>query len=291
MTRRDLLKAVPAAPFALAAAPRHVQPGKARLRTAICAYSFRKALGAGKLSYEDLVDMAVENDVDGLDLTVYWFPKENLNPFLSSLRRKAYVSAVEIPSIAIRSDLCLKSAADQQREAAWLSYWVDIAERLGASHIRVFGGKVPDGASEDDAARWVTEILKRASDYAGSKGVLLGLENHGGITARAKRIIEIVEAVNHPFVGINLDTGNFHSEPYEQIKMCVPYAVNSQFKVNIRYEDGHEERCDWERVVGMFAEAGYKGYMALEYEAAEDPFTAVPRHLRRITELTRKHSA
>jgi hypothetical protein len=41
----------------------------------------------------------------------------------------------------------------------------------------------------------------------------------------------------------------------------------------------------------MFAEAGYKGYMALEYEAKEDPFTAVPRHLKRINELTRRYSS
>jgi len=290
MHRRDLLKALAAAPLALSAAPRQASGGKARLRSALCAYSFREALGSGKLSYEDLVDIAVKNDVDGLDLTVYWFPQEGLNKFLTSLRRKAYLAAVELPSIAIRSDMCRKSANDQQKEAAWLQHWVDVADRLGASHIRVFGGRVPEGASEDEAAGWVGEILKRAADYAGSKGVILGLENHGGITLYADRIIQIVEAVDHPFVGINLDTGNFRTKPYEQMERCVPYAVNSQFKVQIHHEDGGREPSDWERIVKMFAAAGYKGYMALEYEASEDPFTAVPRHLASIRELTRKYS-
>jgi sugar phosphate isomerase/epimerase len=291
MNRRELLKTLPAA-FALpaAAAPRQVQGGKARIKTAICAYSFRDALGAGKLTYEDLVDMAVENGVDGLDLTVYWFPKENLDQFYSSLRRKAFVSAVEIPAIAIRSDLCQKRPNDQQREAAWLNYWVDAADRLGASHIRIFGGNVPQDSTEDEAAQWVTEILKRSADYAGKKGVILGLENHGGITLHAKRIIEIVEAVNHPFVGINLDTGNFRSDPYEQIQMCIPYAVNSQYKVNIR-DDGGREKSDWDRITKMFADAGYKGYISLEYEAEEDPFTAVPRHLKTMRELAKKYSS
>jgi sugar phosphate isomerase/epimerase len=292
MNRRELLKTLPAAMLALpaSAAPRQVEGGKARIKTALCAYSFRDALGANKLSYEDLVDMAVENRVDGLDLTVYWFPKENLDKFYSSLRRKAYVSAVEIPAIAIRSDLCQKRANDQQREAAWLNHWVDAAERLGAGHIRIFGGEVPDGASEDEAAKWVTEILKRSADYAGSKGVILGLENHGGITLHAKRIIQIVEAVDHPFVGINLDTGNFRSDPYEQIETCIPYAVNSQYKVNIREGEGREQ-SDWDRITKMFASAGYKGYISLEYEAEEDPFTAVPRHLKTMNELAKKYSA
>lgn len=292
MNRRDLLKTLPAAAMALpaAASPHIVQGGKPRIRTAICAYSFREALGAGKLTYEDLVDMAVDNGVDGLDLTVYWFPKENIDQFYSSLRRKAFVSAVEIAAIAIRSDLCQKRPADQEQQVAWLNHWVDSAQRLGAGHIRVFGGNVPEGSSEDEAAKWVVEILKRSADYAGKKGVILGLENHGGITLHAKRVIEIVTAVDHPFVGINLDTGNFRTDPYEQIRMCIPYAVNSQYKVNIR-DDGGREKSDWDRITKMFADAGYKGYISLEYEAEEDPFTAVPRHLKTMRELASKYSS
>lgn len=260
-----------------------------RLKTAICAYSFRKALGDGSLSYLDLVDMAVEHGIDGIDSTVYWFPRENLGGFLAAFRRKAYLAAVELPSIAIRTDLCRPDARAKDREVAWLRHWVDVSHELGSSHIRVFGGNVPQGSSEDEAAKWVAEILKRAGDYAAGKGVVLGLENHGGITARAERIIQIVRAVDHPNVGINLDTGNFRSDPYPQIEMCLPYAVNSQFKVQMRDEQGNHTPSDWDRIVRMFADAGYRGYMALEYEAAEDPFTAVPRHLARLRNLAAKY--
>ena len=260
-----------------------------RLKTAICAYSFRAALAEGSLTYLDLVDMAVENGVDGLDSTVYWFPADGLDGFLVEFRRKAYLAAVELPSIAIRTDLCREGRREQEREVAWLRHWTDVSYRLGSSHIRVFGGKVPEGKAEDEAAGWVAEILKRAADYAADRGVVLGLENHGGITSRAERIIQIVRAVDHPNVGINLDTGNFRSEPYEQIEMCLPYAVNSQFKVQIRDEAGNHMSSDWDRIVGMFAKAGYRGYMALEYEAREDPFTAVPRHLARLKELAARH--
>jgi sugar phosphate isomerase/epimerase len=292
MNRRELLKTLPAAALALpaAAAPRPVQGGKARIKTAICAYSFRDALGAHKLTYEDLVDMAVENGVDGLDLTVYWFPQDNADQFLSSLRRKAYLSAVEIPAIAIRTDLCQKRPSDQQEQAVWVNHWVDVAERLGAGHIRVFGGEVPKDSSEDEAAKWVVEILKRSADYAGTKGVILGLENHGGITVHAKRIIEIVKTVDHPNVGINLDTGNFESDGYEQIEMCIPYAVNSQYKVKIR-DGGKEQNSDWDRITKMFADAGYKGYCSLEYEENDDPFKAVPQHLKQMCALAKKYSS
>ncbi len=292
MNRRDLLKTIPAAALAAlpAAAPAAPPARRARIKSALCAYSYREALGSGEMSYGDLVDIAVENDIDGLDLTVYWFPKTGLDKYLAGLRRKAFLSAVEIPAIAIRSNLCKSEASDREIEVAWLSYWVDVANRLGASHIRVFGGTVPKGATEDQAARWVVEILKRAAEYAGKKGVILGLENHGGITMYAERVVAMVRAVGNPWVGINLDTGNFQRDPYREIEMCVPYAVNSQYKTRIRFEDGRQEDCDWERITKTFAEAGYRGYISLEYSAEEPAKTAVPRHLRRLRDLARQYS-
>ena len=289
VSRREALCSLSLLPTLALGGPPRVAGNGPRLKTAICAYSFRKALGEGALSYFDLVDLAAEHGVDGIDATVYWFPRENLGAFLAAFRRKAYLAAVELPSIAIRSDLCRPDARAQDMEVAWLQHWVDVSHELGASHIRVFGGDVPRGSSEDEAAKWVAEILRRAGDYAAGKGVMLGLENHGGITLRAERIVEIVLAAGHPNVGINLDTGNFRSDPYEQIAMCLPYAVNSQFKVDMRDERGNHAPADWDRIVGMFANAGYRGYMALEYEAAEDPVTAVPRHLARLRALAAKH--
>ena len=285
MTRRDLLRSTALAPLAAAVGSAR----EPRLRTALCAYSFRQALGAGTLRYEDLVDMAVDNGIDGLDLTVYWMPQTNLPSFLTSLRRKAHVNGVEIPSIAIRTDLCRKDAREQEREVAWLNYWVDVADRLGAGFIRVFGGRVPDDSTEEEAAGWVADILRRSADYAGSKGVILGLENHGGITLRAKRIHSILDAVNHPFVRMNLDTGNFKSDHYEQIEASVPYAANSQFKVEMSDDSGKHWESDWDRIVKIFAEGGYRGYMALEYEAKEDPNTAVPKHLAHLKSLAEKY--
>lgn len=262
---------------------------KARLRTAICAYSFREELKSGKMTYSDLVRLAVELEVDGLDLTVYWFP-ENLDGFLMPLKRLAFRNAVELCSISIRTNCCQPTAEKQAAEVAGIRHWVDVAEKLGAGHIRIFGGTVPKGATEDQAAGWVVEILKRASEYAGSKGVTLGIENHGGITERAERIIQIVKAVDSPWLGINADTGNFRTDAYNQLRMLLPYAVNSQVKTEITDENGRRGPADWDRIIRMFAEASYKGYFSLEYEAKEPAPVAVPRLTRQLNALARKYS-
>jgi sugar phosphate isomerase/epimerase len=294
MNRRTLLSGIPmlaaALPLEARSRTEDMFGKKARLKPAICAYSYRKELADKSLSYSDLVRIAVDHDIDGLDLTVYWFPNLE-DSFLMPLRRLAYINGVEIYSISVRTDLCQADAAKRQQEVLTIMKWVDVAAKLGAGHIRVFGGNVPKGYTEDDAVGWCVEVLTRASDYAAKHGVILGLENHGGITDRAERIVEIVTKVNSDYVGINLDTGNFKERPIPQIQTCMPYAVAAQYKTKMAAENSKERvASDWDKLTGMFAASGFKGYLALEYEDVEPTATAMPRLLAKLRQLCLKHT-
>jgi sugar phosphate isomerase/epimerase len=92
--------------------------------------------------------------------------------------------------------------------------------------------------------------------------------------------------VKSEWFGVNLDTGNFHSDDiYNDLARCAPYAVNVQYKVEIRRQKGGEaEPADPHRVIALLRNAGYQGFLALEYEAAEDPYLAVPKHLDKLRE-------
>lgn len=273
----------------LPAAAQDALRSRARLRTGLNCYSFRKELAAKTMTYDDVIRRAVEWDVDGVDMTVYWMPSTGPE-FTLPLRRLAYTMGVEIYSISVRSELTKPSAADRRKEVESLYRWIDVANSLGASHIRVFGGNVPKTATEEQAVPWVVECLQRSADYAATRGVILGLENHGGICTRAERILEIVNKVDSPWVAVNLDTGNFRTEAFKQIEMCLPQSVNIQVKVEMTDDSGQRIRQDWDRVVRMVASSGYKGYLALEYEAAEPALQAVPRLMAQLRELTRKYS-
>jgi sugar phosphate isomerase/epimerase len=296
MNRRDLLKSLPPIlaahrmPMAFGAADDRVA-SMARLRPAICAYAYRDALKEKKLTYQDLVRMSVEQGAEGIDCTVYWFPPNPGDDFLLPLRRLAYHMAVDIYSLAISTDLCRAPGPEREAEVEKVKRWVDVAQKLGSSHIRVFGGNVPKGSNEEQSGGWAAETLRRCAEYSGSRGISLGIENHGGITGRAERIIQIVKQADSPWVGINVDTGNFRADGYSQIEMCIPYAVNVQLKTDISVEGGKREPQDWNRILGMFAKAGYKGFLSIEYEAKEDPMTAVPRLMKELRTLTRKYSA
>jgi sugar phosphate isomerase/epimerase len=279
MNRREWLASMAALPL----------EKKARLRPALCAYSFRNELQKKLMTYEDLVVKAVEWEIDGLDMTVYWLPTTE-RAWLLDLRRKAYRLGVEIYSISVRTELTKPQQADRDAQVAEIRKWVDVAAALGAGHIRVFGGNVPKGVTEEQAVPWVVECLKRGGEYAGQHGVILGLENHGGICTRAERILEMVKKTDSPWVAINLDTGNFRTEAFKQIEMCLPYSANVQVKAEMTFDDGTRGPQDWDKVVSIIAASGYKGYLALEYEAKEPAPTAVPRLLGQLRELTRKYS-
>src|SRR5258708_3947645 len=106
MNRRNLLQSLPAALAlpSLASAATETLSGKARLRSALCAYSYRVALEKKSLRYEDLVRIAADENIDGLDLTVYWFP-DTSDGFLLPLKRLAYRMGVEIYSLSVRTTL------------------------------------------------------------------------------------------------------------------------------------------------------------------------------------------
>jgi L-ribulose-5-phosphate 3-epimerase len=294
LTRRNFLSSA-AASIVVAAIPgAHAQqpsPAKARFRTGLVAYSYRRALESKAMTYEDLIRIAVETGTDGIDMTVYWLPSTS-DDYLLTLRRLAYRNRVEIYSIGTRVRLAQPTAALRDQQLDELRRWLDVAQKVGATHVRVFGGAKPEGATLEQAIDFAVETLKRGAEYAGARGLILGVEDDGGITDFAKDTIEIVRRAGSPWAGMNLDIGNFRPpNVYDQIEMSIPFAVSTHIKTEVTLDDGKTRApADWDRVFRMFAARGFRGYMGLEYEASDDPATAVPAHLRRLKELAAKYS-
>jgi len=112
--------------------------------------------------------------------------------------------------------------------------------------------------------------------------VILGIENHD-FSANVDRMLKIVRGVNSPFFGVTFDSGNFHSaDPYADLAKIAPYAVNAQIKVHMRPAGKGSEEADFKRIIAILREANYSGYITLEYEAKEDPYTQVPKYLDKL---------
>jgi len=284
------------APHASAApADANSDPSKmARLLVGCCAYSYREQLTHGQMTMEEFIQKAVELRLDGVDMTVYYL-KSTDPGYLENLRYLAYKNAVPFSGAACGSSMVQADAGKRAEVLSDIKKWIDVTDRLGASHLRVFAGKLPAGANMQEATGWVVDGMKAACDYAAPKGIRLGLEDHSGVSQSAEVCLEIMHRVDSPYAGINLDITHFiptpTQDPYAQIAACIPYATVSHIRDH--FDDGSP--IDMDRVWKMFADAGHKGYMALEYEGDarggdEPAVTGVPKQIAKIRELCTKYS-
>jgi sugar phosphate isomerase/epimerase len=295
-TRREVLKAIPAAAAAVAAGAAPVgaiapvkRSGKPRLRLGIAAYSLRDHL-TGKLSpsmtLDDFVEKAVAWEVDAVELTSYYFPPDFTAAYVAGLKRHCHLAGVDVSTTPIRNTFTYPPGPEREKEIAHVKRWLDVAADLGSPAIRIFAGDARKGQAEAEGRRHCVECIEACADHAARRGVFLALENHGGVVAEPDGLLEIVRAVRSAWVGVNLDTGNFHGEnPYADLERCVPYAVTVQVKVEMQAKGGPKEEADLGRLVRMLKDAGYRGHVTLEYEAAEAPLSAIPRYLERLRAL------
>src|SRR5262249_12101531 len=152
------------------------------------------------------------------------------------------------------------------------------AAELDAPFVRILSGNWIQGTPEAELESRVVHQVESLLPYAAEKGVTLALENHGGgVTVTGEKHVRLGRLIKGPNFGVNLDTGNFHGEdPYSEIALAAPYAVNVQVKTEIRRRGRTKEPADLAKVIAILRAAKYSGYIVLEYNAPEDPMTAVP---------------
>src|ERR1044071_36650 len=272
--------------------------GGPRRALSLAAYSFRDFFKDGNrknapgseparsLDLLQFIDYCADHGCQGTELTSYYFPPGFDAEFLIRLKQHAFLRGIAVSGTAVGNNFTHPSGPKRDQEIAAVKKWTDYAAILGAPHIRIFAGAPPSGVTPEQARALCISAIEECCDYAGGKGIFLGLENHGGIVATAEEILEIVRAVKSPWLGINLDTGNFHTDdPYGDLVKIAPYAVNVQMKGEIPPRGKGEEPADLARLVRILRDAHYQGYVALEYESKEDPWTAVPRLLKQMKEL------
>ncbi|QEF97570.1 Xylose isomerase-like TIM barrel [Stieleria maiorica] len=284
-------------PATTTAAEPFPRSGDPRFRLGLAAYSLRnyfsfmkgkrkEPAGGGKaIDMVGFLDYCVQQGLEAAELTSYFFPPDADDAYFLELRRQAFLRGVTISGTAIGNNFTQGAGEKLDREIETALEWIDKAAVLGAPHIRFFAGK---GKELDDHPERMDEAvaaMKRCAERAGQRGVFLGIENHGNL--RPDQLLPIVHTVDHPWVGINLDTGNFYSEdPYRDLEQCVPYAVNVQVKMNMKKPDGTEYPADLDRIAGILRDSTYQGFVVLEYED-EQPYDHIPAALDRLRSALR----
>lgn len=266
-------------------AARAIEPiaraGKPLFKFSMAAYSYRDLLTAKppKASLEDFIGDCAKLQLDGTELTSYYFPKEVTPAYLRHLKQLCFMQGLDVSGTAVGNDFCHPAGEKRDQEVAQVKQWIDRAEILGAPVIRIFSGS-PHGTSVEEAHKLAVAGMEECCHYAGEHGVYLALENHGGLTTTPEGMLALVRDVKSPWFGVNLDTGNFHGEDvYADLAKLAPYAINVQIKVTVSGPDGKGKRADFSRLARMMTDAGYRGYIVLEFEDPGEPRAACARYV------------
>lgn len=295
LTRRRFLAAAGAAGgmvcSSLVAPAPAVEPvqrtGTPKFKFSLAGYSYRKLLTGNPpaMTLDDFFMDCARMGLEGTEPTSYYFPKPVTREYLCHLKHLAFRLGLDISGTAIGNDFCHPPGPQRDAQLQLAREWIEHAAFLGAPVIRIFSGRQREGQTAAEAHRLAVEAIEEACEYAGRYGVFLALENHGGLTATVEGMLKLVHDVKSTWFGVNLDTGNFHSEDiYGDLAQLAPYALNVQVKVVVSGPQGGREPADFKRLADILRKSGYRGYIVLEYEEAEDPREACPRYIAQLRE-------
>jgi len=296
-TRRQFLQTAAVAGAGLALGPRPalaIEPiqrvGKAHIRLSIAAYSYRKYLDLKakpkpSMTLDDFVQVAADLDLDAVEPTAYYFADKSPE-YLAKLKGKCTRLGLDVSGSAVGNNFCVTDPAKLKEQLAYVREWVEHTARLGGKTVRIFAGNLEKGDTEEKARERVVAAIQEACDHSAKHGIILALENHGGIVTTIEQMLALVKAVKHDWFGVNWDTGNFHSaDPYADLEKLAPYAVVVQIKTEVHRAGQKKEEADLKRLLDILRGVNYRGYVALEYEADEEPKTAIPKAVAALKKL------
>ena len=305
ITRRNALRLAALAPLAAAMPLRAQTPlpraGGPLLKPALNAYSFLEMLNenmkdpAKGIDLFGVCDFCAKHDIEAVDLTGYFipgYPKPPPDAYISRMKRYVHDRGLVISGTGVRNDFAVADKGVRAEGVRLTKEWIEVAARLGAPVVRVFAGPqqpikdwqaASGNAKREDVEDWMANDLRACAEHGEKYGVIVAVQNHGDFIGTGPEHLSLLKRVNHPWCGPLVDTGKyFGDDPYADIAMMVPYAVNWQIKETLG-SSLRSPPADFKRLAKIIRDGGYRGFLPIETLAMGrkdyDPFVEVERVL------------
>jgi len=280
-------------------APATTSPSRPN-RIGVSSYSF---WGFQRENLKDIptcLDHAARMGFDGFEILQRQIAAANEipdNATLQKYKRHAFLLGLDLMGYSTHQGFL---SPDQAKRDAQIKHTIDCIEQayaLGIPTMRVNSGtwgtskdfddlmakrgieQPLEGYTEEDAYGWVIESYRKILPVAEKCGVVLGLENHWGLGVTPEGVKRVVDTINSPWLKVTLDTGNFLEDPYERLTKLAKDTVLIQTKTYFGGGVWYTLELDYPRIAKIMKDAGFTGYVSLEFEGKEDPLTAIPKSL------------
>lgn len=269
-----------------------------RIKLSVSSYSFWHFKG-DKFPIEKVIDEAARIGVEGIDILHRQMAGDD-NAYLQKLKRHAFVNGIAFTCLSIHQSFVSPDKEFLKKEIEHTKNCIRLAAKMGIPCLRLNSGRwgttksfdelmknrgvepILPGYTEDDGFKWCIDSIQQCLPAAEENGVLLALENHWGLCSTPEGQLRIKKAIDSPWLGIMMDTGNFLENPYSKLEMLAPYTSFVQAKTYYGGGEWYSLDLDYKRIFDILKKVNYQGYVSLEFEGKEDPFTAVPKSIEML---------
>ncbi|MEW6071973.1 MAG: sugar phosphate isomerase/epimerase family protein [Planctomycetota bacterium] len=242
-------------------------------RISLAEWSLHRTIGAGELTNLDFARVAKQEfGLDAIEYVSLFFPRGATDfDSLRELRARAEDQGVRSLLIMIDGEGQLADADDAQRRTAIENHfkWIAAAKFLGCHSIRVNAG---GGGTPEEQMERAADSLHRLAGMGEQYGIDVIVENHGGLSSNGAWLAETIRRADHPRCGTLPDFGNFDLgggkwyDRYQGIAEMMPFARAVSAKSHEFDAEGNETRTDYSRMLKIVVDAGYHGYVGIEFE-------------------------
>ncbi len=256
-------------------------------------YSFWH-FGETKQPLAAYLESASSAGFEGIEILEDNVEKADRDYFLE-IKRRSFELGLPIYCVSVHNNFVKPSKDERIKEVEKVKKWIEWASLLGASAIRVNSGRWAtirsfdelmeakgveppvQGYSDEEAFDWVRECFELLLPAATENGIILGMENHWGLSRNAENMIRLFKSLQSPYFRAILDTGNFIERTYEQMEAVAPYTAMVQAKTYYGGGVWYSLDIDYPRVFGIIRKAGFNGWVSLEFEGKEEHATAAAK--------------
>ena len=271
-----------------------VQP-KPRIKLSISSYSYWHFKGE-KFPGVKVIDEAAKLGVEGIDI-LHRQMNGTDTKYINELKRRAYNNGIAFTCLSIHQGFVTPDKKEWQKNIDNTKEWIELSAKMGVPCMRLNSGRwgttasfdelmknrgiepILPGYTEDDGFKWCIEAIQQCIPTAEQHGVVLALENHWGLCSTPEGMLRIKKAIDSPWLGLLMDTGNFLENPYSKLEKIAPQAVFVQAKTYYGGGEWYTLDLDYDRIISILNNVNYHGYLSLEYEGKEDAATAVPKSI------------